>query len=104
MLKTQDPSDSGKAPSPEARPPNNPPNPSVPYHAVPDHLSMFTDGMEDVASLPLNDAFGDSQQTMPPLGDPTLGISEEFSWEMIGLGLEEPLPNQDVIDDLYVLL
>lgn len=24
----------------------------------------------------------------------------EFSWEMIGLGLEEPLPPQDVMDDL----
>lgn len=26
---------------------------------------------------------------------------QEFSWEMIGLGLEEPLPPQDVMDDLY---
>ncbi|KAL5120299.1 hypothetical protein ACEQ8H_001857 [Pleosporales sp. CAS-2024a] len=25
----------------------------------------------------------------------------DFSWEMIGLGLEEPLPPQDVMDDLY---
>jgi hypothetical protein len=28
--------------------------------------------------------------------------SESFPWEMIGLGLEEPLPPQDTIDDLYV--
>lgn len=63
---------------------------------------MFANGMEDVASLPLNNAFNDSQQTMPPLHDPTVGIAEEFSWEMIGLGLEEPLPNQEVIDELYV--
>lgn len=30
------------------------------------------------------------------------GINGEadFSWEMIGLGLEEPLPPQDVMDDL----
>lgn len=27
---------------------------------------------------------------------------ESFPWEMIGLGLEEPLPAQDVIDDLCV--
>jgi hypothetical protein len=27
---------------------------------------------------------------------------ESFPWEMIGLGLEEPLPAQEVIDDLYV--
>lgn len=26
---------------------------------------------------------------------------QEFPWEMIGLGLEEPLPPQDVMDDLY---
>lgn len=25
----------------------------------------------------------------------------EFPWEMIGLGLDEPLPPQDVMDDLY---
>jgi hypothetical protein len=27
-----------------------------------------------------------------------------FTWEMIGLGLEEPLPPQDTIDELYVNL
>lgn len=27
-----------------------------------------------------------------------------FTWEMIGLGLEEPLPPQDTIDELWVLL
>lgn len=30
------------------------------------------------------------------------GLGEAFSWEMIGLGLDEPLPLQDVIDDLSV--
>lgn len=25
---------------------------------------------------------------------------EPMSWEMIGLGLEEPLPSQDIINDL----
>ena len=30
-----------------------------------------------------------------------LGIDDNtFSWEMIGLGLEEPLPAQDTIDEL----
>lgn len=27
--------------------------------------------------------------------------TESFPWEMIGLGLEEPLPPQDTIEDLY---
>lgn len=30
------------------------------------------------------------------------GLDNTFSWEMIGLGLDEPLPTQDVIDDLSV--
>lgn len=27
-----------------------------------------------------------------------------YSWEVIGLGLEEPLPASDVINELYVML
>lgn len=27
-----------------------------------------------------------------------------FTWEMIGLGLEEPLPPQETIDELYVFI
>ena len=102
LLKSQESPELAKVPSPEA-PQNNVANPSnadMPLHDVPD-LSMFADGMEGVTSLPLDNSFGGSHQPMPPLTDPTLGISEEFSWEMIGLGLEEPLPNQDVVDDLY---
>ena len=47
--------------------------------------------------------------TDPSFVDPTLssmmadfgvGGSDDFSWEMIGLGLDEPLPTQDVIDDM----
>jgi hypothetical protein len=38
--------------------------------------------------------FGDNMATDPPM-------AESFPWEMIGLGLEEPLPDQDTIDDLY---
>jgi hypothetical protein len=37
--------------------------------------------------------------------DMTMGIGLDGStitWEMIGLGLEEPLPPQDTIDELYV--
>jgi len=32
-----------------------------------------------------------------------MGIDDNtFTWEMIGLGLEEPLPPQETIDELYV--
>lgn len=37
-------------------------------------------------------------------GDMDMGIpidDSNFTWEMIGLGLEEPLPPQDTIDELY---
>jgi hypothetical protein len=30
----------------------------------------------------------------------TAAVEEPFPWEMIGLGLEEPLPSQDVINEL----
>ncbi len=33
-----------------------------------------------------------------------MGLDDNtFTWEMIGLGLEEPLPPQDTIDELYVV-
>lgn len=33
-----------------------------------------------------------------------LGLDANFSWEMIGLGLEEPMPMQEAIDELYDML
>lgn len=29
-----------------------------------------------------------------------LGATDDFSWDMISLGLEEPLPTQDTINDM----
>ncbi|KAI9800088.1 MAG: hypothetical protein M1825_004270 [Sarcosagium campestre] len=41
------------------------------------------------------------QGTLPPLSvDSGLDTAVPFHWELIGLGVDEPLPNQDVIDDL----
>lgn len=31
-----------------------------------------------------------------------LGADETFSWELLSLGLEEPLPSQDLINDMCV--
>jgi hypothetical protein len=36
------------------------------------------------------------------MNDFGIGATDDFSWDMIGLGLEEPLPSQDIIDDMYV--
>ena len=34
-----------------------------------------------------------------------MGLDDNtFTWEMIGLGLEEPLPPQETIDELYVMI
>lgn len=35
------------------------------------------------------------------MGNLDLGLDTNFSWEMIGLGLEEPMPTQEAIDELY---
>ncbi|KAI4924582.1 hypothetical protein J4E85_007698 [Alternaria conjuncta] len=35
------------------------------------------------------------------IGIPGNDAGQETSWEMIGLGLEEPLPPQEIMDDLY---
>ena len=32
-----------------------------------------------------------------------LNLDQTFSWEMIGLGLEEPMPMQEAVDELYEL-
>ncbi|OJD12215.1 hypothetical protein AJ78_07156 [Emergomyces pasteurianus Ep9510] len=46
------------------------------------------------------DPFGDLNSTHINLPDNNITSGGDFSWEMIGLGLEEPLPAQDVIDEL----
>ena len=39
--------------------------------------------------------------TLVGLSDFTMNTNDDFSWEMIGLGLEEALPQREVIDELY---
>lgn len=68
-------------------------------------------GMPNVPMLPndidsqiqsLAQTFGQPQSDQPGLPGADLGYNGEFPWEMVSLGLEEPLPAQDVIDELYV--
>ena len=59
-------------------------------------VSMPMDGL-----LPTTNNFEPSP-TMNMIPDIDLAIDENFSWEMIGLGLEEPLPTQDAVDELWV--
>jgi hypothetical protein len=45
-----------------------------------------------------NNATNNSNNNMP-MG--INNVSSNFTWEMIGLGLEEPLPTQETIDELH---
>jgi len=58
-------------------------------------MAMPMDGLLTTAN---NFAASPSANIIP---DIDLAIDENFSWEMIGLGLEEPLPTQDAVDELY---
>lgn len=65
-------------------------------------MSMFSDNIPN--SMPsLAGTFGQTQSGPTGLAGENMGFNGDFSWEMISLGLEEPLPAQDVIDELYVL-
>lgn len=66
------------------------------------HDSVMTD-----SSMPVNIPTTDFDSTyLDPVPDFTandfaINTDNDFSWEMIGLGLEEALPSQDIIDELY---
>ena len=71
-----------------------------------DSLDM-QNGVQFSLSEAPNDPFSISangaQSSNPDLlniPEPSLGIDDSFSWEMIGLGLEEPMPTQEAIDEL----
>lgn len=106
LLKTQDST---------AEPANNgrdAVNQTFPMGALPQHIrgagaeasnaNLMNDDdvaqMFDTSNLTPPDSFPMMQNNS--LGDAATSNEEQFSWEMIGLGLDEPLPNQDVINEL----
>ncbi|KAJ9234881.1 transcriptional regulator family: Fungal Specific TF [Paecilomyces variotii] len=101
LLKSQDPE------PPRASAPNRQQSstfndtsiPSDPMPGMPD-MSMFSDNIPN--SMPsLAGTFGQTQSGSTGLAGENMGFNGDFSWEMISLGLEEPLPAQDVIDELH---
>lgn len=60
-------------------------------------------------SMPTNDNIMLPNPNMAPMMMPDqeyvpqidLNLDHSFSWEMIGLGLEEPMPTQEAVDELY---
>ena len=64
---------------------------------------------QNTNSINVDNMFTENSVTDPAFVDPTISSMmpdfgnddlPDFSWEMIGMGLEEPLPTQDVIDDM----
>ena len=59
-------------------------------------------------SMPTNDPTILPMTNMAPMMMPDpeflpqidLSLDQSFSWEMIGLGLEEPMPTQEAVDEL----
>lgn len=63
-------------------------------------FTMFT-ADQTAQPLPEQARFPDVPNTGN--GDAALPMDDPFPWEMIGLGLDEPLPQQDVIDELTAI-
>lgn len=99
-----------------SRPADAPPTsrqPSIPegqgYPSMPDIIdTAFTLPISSMSAdtRPLSQMMdGMASNTMPDpqmMENLDLGLDATFSWEMIGLGLEEPMPMQEAIDELYV--
>ena len=70
----------------------------------------FTVPNPDIAMCPDREQWRFNGESPQPMADemafdPSLGMTMDpnFAWELIGLGLDEPLPPQETIDELYVL-
>lgn len=66
--------------------------------------SMSSIDMSNLGDASMAGMMGDSTFSDPTLGampDFSMNGNDDFSWEMIGLGLEEALPSREVIDELY---
>ncbi|KKA18058.1 C6 transcription factor Prf, partial [Rasamsonia emersonii CBS 393.64] len=74
------------------------PIPSDPFQGIPD-LSSLSNNLNS-HNAPLGASFEQTQQSQAGFPATDLGLDGDFSWEMISLGLEEPLPPKDVTDEL----
>ena len=61
-----------------------------------DMMSGFLDATDNQPDRSIKSGSGNTTQS----GEVNTDFGETISWEMIGLGLEEPLPPQDMIDEL----
>lgn len=76
-----------------------------------EHRAVSPGGMDQSMPEGAFDPIPDAEHpiSLPPdmmpdaqiLPDFNLSLDANFSWEMIGLGLEEPMPMQEAIEELY---
>ena len=68
--------------------------PSASYDPIPTN---------DPIMLPISNMASDMMPAPVFAPQIDLDLDQSFSWEMIGLGLEEPMPTQEAVDELYEL-
>lgn len=101
LLKSHDP---GTQAQPSSQQPSNILDDNrlnTPMQGIPDLQMLSADDLA-LPVDPLTEGLGLGQSTESSIPASQPGLNGDFSWEMISLGLEEPLPRQDVIDKLYV--
>lgn len=94
LLKTQDTADTAESSN------TMPSMPSVNFSDVP-AMALASEPPEGLPPLVPSTGVIDPQmdRMMDNLG---LATDEAFSWELVSLGLEEPLPSQEIITDMFV--
>lgn len=96
LLKNQEPENSWNETSRNALPNTSmPPTASNPLSGVGDILNFVTG-----STTHMPDAMRQPQGSQNGASTTNSNFDHESSWEVISLGLEEPLPTQDVIDEL----
>jgi hypothetical protein len=93
LLETRD------APSESATRAPAPPMAVDAFASMPSSLNMADAVDTSMSGIMPDNNFTDP--TLVGLTDFTMNGNDDFSWEMIGLGLEEALPSREVIDELY---
>ena len=85
--------DTGNESPPEAIPIDRPTAATQPFNGSSTSGTMFPNIPEPSTNTTMNNNMNFTSYN--------LGGIDDFSWDMISLGLEEPLPSQDVMDELY---
>ena len=73
---------------------------------MPRHMESFNSmpASNDTLALPVASMAPGMMPDAEVMPGIDLNLDESFSWEMISLGLEEPMPMQEAIDELYVFI